>query len=609
MTGRLPFDRILFTMSALNFLPLTLLVASSFAYAQSFSAISNHTIPIANSTYDYIVVGGGASGLVVSERLAETGKSVLVLERGGPSLFSSGGDALTSWNQSLTVYDVPALFLLLPSWPEIYSPCTDVPAGAAAGCILGGGTVVNGLQWVRPPSFDFDDKWPLGWQWADVRDAAERLYERNPGSTTPSSDGKHWDNAVWDVTSKFFSLGGYKQVDTNEEPDEKYKVYSYPALNTEGGYRAGPVRTYLPLAVARPNFQLQLHTKVIRTVRTKSKITGVEVEDATGKRSIISINPGGKVILAAGAMSSPRILFNSGIGPADQISIVKNGTSRVVLPAREEWIESPVGFVKDHTIVILTFKVPGGTNVLNQTEFANPGREIIDLFAQGSGPLTQSWNRLMSYSTVTNDDGHETFFQTHATGTQNNTVQFLVALTHNLTSVGALGITPEGNTKWTKSPYLESASDREAMAKAIEELLTISRLPGSPLTYGGPANSTGATVLEVALGGQDPGTILIPGQHMTGTTIMGTDDGTKNGSSVVDTNCKVYGTGTVQLVIDISTPYSHRTENLFVVDAGMHADLPTGNTQAIVMVAAEHAAQKIIALDGATNGTVRRAAS
>lgn len=45
------------------------------------------------------------------------------------------------------------------------------------------------------------------------------------------------------------------------------------------------------------------------------------------------------------------------------------------------------------------------------------------------------------------------------------------------------------------------------------------------------------------------------------------------------------------------------SDNLFIVDAGMHADLPTGNTMAIVMVVAEHAAQKIIALDNEPNGT------
>lgn len=64
---------------------------------------------------------------------------------------------------------------------------------------------------------------------------------------------------------------------------------------------------------------------------------------------------------------------------------------------------------------------------------------------------------------------------------------------------------------------------------------------------------------------------------------MGEDDGTKNRSSVVDTDCKVYG-----------------TSNLVVLDAGMHPDLPTRNTQAIVMVAAEKAVEKIIALGPST---------
>jgi cellobiose dehydrogenase (acceptor) len=98
---------------------------------------NNTTVPISNSTYDYIVVGGGASGLVVSERLAETGKSVLVLERGGPSYYSSGGDLLVPWNETLTIYDIPGFFNALAGWPGNNAYCIDVPG--RAGCILGGG--------------------------------------------------------------------------------------------------------------------------------------------------------------------------------------------------------------------------------------------------------------------------------------------------------------------------------------------------------------------------------------------------------------------------------------------------------------------------------------
>ncbi|KAH0390545.1 hypothetical protein KCU89_g15478, partial [Aureobasidium melanogenum] len=60
---------------------------------------------------------------------------------------------------------------------------------------------------------------------------------------------------------------------------------------------------------------------------------------------------------------------------------------------------------------------------------------------------------------------------------------------------------------------------------------------------------------------------------------MGEDDGRKGGAAVVDLDTKVYG-----------------TDNLFVVDASFHPDLPTGNTQAIVMVAAEAAAKKVAAV-------------
>ncbi|KAF1952417.1 hypothetical protein CC80DRAFT_552238 [Byssothecium circinans] len=108
---------------------------------------------------------------------------------------------------------------------------------------------------------------------------------------------------------------------------------------------------------------------------------------------------------------------------------------------------------------------------------------------------------------------------------------------------------------------------------AIDTFLDMARLPNSTIKYNGAENITGADIVAAAP--------RRGGSHMIGTTIMGLDRKT----AVVDTDCKVYG-----------------TDNLFIVDAGVHADLPTGNTQAIVGVVAEHAVQKIIALSGG-NGT------
>jgi cellobiose dehydrogenase (acceptor) len=530
----------------------------------------NGTVMTSNSTYDYIVVGGGASGIVTAQRLVESGASVLLLERGGESFYVSGGDLTVPWNDTTTIYDVPGAYFLLSGFPGQDGYCQDTPQ--MAGCLLGGGTAVNGMAFIRPSQDDFGKAWPAGWQWEDVEASANKVYERNPGTTTPSSDGKYYDYGIYDILSKELAGAGWNKVDSNENPNDKKKMYGYPAMNVQNGLRAGPVRTYLPLAKGKSNFKLQLHTKVTRAVRTNSTITGVEVVDENNQRMIINVNQGGKVILAAGSMSSGRILFNSGIGPSDQINVAK--AAGVTLPEEGAWINSPVGAqVRDHTNIQLTFKTKGNMTQLSKEDYASPSQTNIDLFAQGSGPLAESFMRLNSWRTITTSDGHELIIQTHCWSSKSNEITVLFILTKGTTSVGTMTMNAAGSTVFSKSPYLQTNTDKEAMAMAIDEWLEMSRKSNSTISYVGSANATGASVVKTVA--------TSAGTHMTGMTIMGTDDGTKGGKAVVDPDCKVYG-----------------TDNLFVVDAGMHADIPTGNTMAIVMVAAEHAVQKIMALDG-----------
>ncbi|KAK5948817.1 hypothetical protein OHC33_010241 [Knufia fluminis] len=531
---------------------------------------SNSTLPVttSNATYDYIIAGGGPAGIIVAQRLAETGADVLLIERGPASTYASGGEKVLDWNDTVTQYDVPALAYSLSSMDTDY--CVDT--ASQAGCLLGGGTMVNAMMYVPPQPVDFDDKWPVGWKWTDVVASAERLYTKLPGTSVPSADGERYDQGAYDVLSKFFDGLGWSLTDIAESPDNKHNTYSHPHWSIGNGKRASPVTTYLPLAQSMPNFELQLETKVMRAVRNGSYVSGVEVETTAGNRQLINVNAGGKVILASGALSSPRILWNSGIGRSEQIQVVADGQTSVILPRESEWIDLPVGEgVQDHPIVTLKFQT-GSLPALASAAFTNPSINDTEMFAQGEGLLTQSGQRLNFWSSAEASDGATRYFQGTCNAPSNNTVQMKIYLTHGLTSSGDLTITSAGNTEFAVQPWLNTDADREALATFIDQLLEYTRTSNSSLRYTSSTgtNDTGASLLDT----------FVSGSHFVGTARMGSDEG----SVVVDTDTKVYG-----------------TDNLYVVDASIHPDLPTGNTQAIVMVAAEHAADKILA--ASVNGT------
>ncbi len=196
------------------------------------------TPSVANSTYDYIIAGAGPAGIIVAQRLAETGKSVLLLERGQASTYATGGRSTVSWNDTVTQYDVPSMSYYLTTASDTSEYCTDT--ANMAGCLLGGGTMVNAFIFVPPQAADFNDKWPTGWKWSDVSASAAKLYERNPGTTMPSEDDKRYDQGAATVLQQYFASLGYSHVDAIESPDSKTAVYSYPPWDIQDGLRASP---------------------------------------------------------------------------------------------------------------------------------------------------------------------------------------------------------------------------------------------------------------------------------------------------------------------------------------------------------------------------------
>ncbi|KAG8897456.1 hypothetical protein FRC01_011329, partial [Tulasnella sp. 417] len=176
------------------------------ATSTSKTSTTTSAVPTVSATpYDYVVVGAGNCGLVVADRLSEAGKNVLLIERGGPSTYDTGGRDFAPWltGTQLTRFDVPGLFEAMFSSSNPYWWCNDM--SVFAGCLIGGGAAINGALYWYPPDIDFStaNGWPSDWQSQNT--ALNKLKAKLPYTQTPSTDGQLYLTQVYDVVKQLLT--------------------------------------------------------------------------------------------------------------------------------------------------------------------------------------------------------------------------------------------------------------------------------------------------------------------------------------------------------------------------------------------------------------------
>jgi cellobiose dehydrogenase (acceptor) len=462
--------------------------------------------------------------------------------------------------------------------------CKDITV--FAGCLLGGGTAINGALYWYPPDSDFvGNNWPSSW--ANHGPFTNKMIARIPGTDAPSTDGKRYSFEAMTIMQQLLKDQGYTQITINSNPNWKDHVYGYPAYSFFNGKRGGPITTYYESAIKRSNLVYKDNTMALSVVRQGSKITGVQTNDPTlGPNGVVPLTSKGRVILSAGAFGTPRILFRSGIGPSDQIALVKaNPDGSKYLPDPSDYINLPVGMnVMDNPSINVVFTHPTIDAYNNwATVWTNPrSADAAQYVKSQSGILAQSSTRANFWRAYSRSDGTTQWVQgtTHPGSCcftspysydANKTMTITLYLSTGIKSRGRIGIDASMTAQPITNPWLTDAEDAKILFQALQD--TVSTYKNvSNLVMISPDNTT---TLKDFFDNYDRSSM--GSNHWMGSASIGSSAST----SVVDENTKVW-----------------HTDNLFVIDASIMPGLPMGNPHGAIMAMAEQAVAKVLALSG-----------
>jgi len=271
--------------------------------------------PSQKERYDFIVVGAGAAGSVLAAELSASGAQVLVIESGGPD------DAPTIANPSVWFYNVGGpLDYHLPINP---SPrLNNRKFNMALGHVVGGGSTINAMVWMRGMERDYDG-WAKngakGWAFADVlpvfkaqedwegganawRGAGGPIHIRRPRDPHPTAP------AFLDAARQM----GMPILDDVNGPMRAGAGYINMNIAADGT-RVSAARAFLHPALSRPNLTLLLNTNVVKLNFKGTRCVGIKLMTDGVLKDIAADK---EVILAAGAINSPKLLMLSGVGDA-----------------------------------------------------------------------------------------------------------------------------------------------------------------------------------------------------------------------------------------------------------------------------------------------------